>query len=141
MEYKKVGERYIIKIKRGEWILKSLKEFFDKEKIKNGFFIGLGAVRKVKLGIYNFYNKEYETNMFEEDLEINSLTGNVTLVDGKAFPHAHIVLGKSNFTTLSGHLMDGEVSVVCEIIFIKLDSDIEWKFDKETGLRVMELPE
>ena len=49
MEYRKFGNDYIVRIAKGEEILATLSQLCEKEEIKLGTVMGIGAVNKVTL--------------------------------------------------------------------------------------------
>ena len=61
MEYRKFGNDYIVRIAKGEEILATLSQLCEKEEIKLGTVIGIGAVNKVTLGVFNSVDKKYES--------------------------------------------------------------------------------
>ena len=83
MEYCKFGNDYIVRIAKGEEILATLSQLCEKEEIKLGTVIGIGAVNKVTLGVFNSVDKKYESTTYTGDMEISSCTGNISTMDGK----------------------------------------------------------
>ncbi len=139
MKIKKIDKKYLIILKKDELIIKSLYDFCNKEKIKNAFFSGIGAVKSAKVGYFNLNTKEYEFKEFNKQLEITSLTGNIMLLDNKPLIHCHITLGDKNLNIIGGHLEEALVGVTCEIILHKLNSEINRKLDKEFNLKLIDL--
>jgi hypothetical protein len=131
--------RYVIALHRGDSIVKSLTEFCKEKKIKQGFFIGIGAVDFVELAHYSVENKKYSSKKFELPLEMVSLVGNVVKEKGKdLIVHAHGTFGKDNFETISGHLVEAKISGVGEIIFFPTQTKLEKSYDDETGLKIIQ---
>lgn len=139
MNYRKIGNKYVILTRKDEPLIKSLYEFCEKEKIKNAVFNGIGAVKQAKVGYFNIEKKKYEFKEFNEPMEVTSLTGNIMLGDNRPLIHCHITLGDKNLNLFGGHLKDAIVSVTCEIILHKLDSEIKRKIDKEFSLKLIDL--
>ena len=81
MEYRKFGNDYIVRIAKGEEILATLSQLCEKEEIKLGTVIGIGAVNKVTLGVFNSVDKKYESTTYTGDMEISSCTGNISTID------------------------------------------------------------
>src|SRR5215472_5318409 len=91
--YKKQGSNFVLRLEQGDDILKTLRDFSDTQKIKAAFFEGIGSLYRAKLGHYDFKDtKTYKYETFDEDLEILTLSGNVSTMNGHALPHAHITL-------------------------------------------------
>ena len=53
--------------------------------------------------------------------------------------HCHATLTGHDMKAFGGHFSEGRVSGTAEIYFTKLASKIKKKYDKETGLKLMEL--
>lgn len=54
---------------------------------------------------------------FDEQLEVASLAGNIAVDEGgKPAVHIHLVLGRSDFGALAGHLPRGRVRPTLELI-------------------------
>ena len=92
MEYRKYGKRYVIRIDRGEEVIAKLKELCEKEEISLASIEGLGAADHVVVGLYNVEKKEYKQRVFDEEMEITSIIGNITLQGKKVYQHIHITV-------------------------------------------------
>ena len=139
MEYKKVGNAYVIRLDRGEEIVSGILEFCRKNKIKLGYFSGIGAVDKAELAHYSVESKKYSNKAIEEPLEITNLAGNITTMNGEVYLHCHITLSDVNMDAIGGHLKEGIVGATCEIVLVELDGVIDRKYDDAIGLNLMNL--
>ena len=102
-------------MEKGEELVSALRQFAEKEKIGSAFFYGLGAVDRVKVGVYNEHLQSYLYTEYRLHLEISSLTGNILLYEDKPFVHAHGVFSGNGGMSFGGHLAEAEISPVCEI--------------------------
>jgi len=139
MRFKKIGSTYIIRLERGEKVIEKLLELCEKEKIKAGYFNGLGALDEVELAHFSLTTREYYSKKLSGQYEITSLHGNISEMSGKGYIHAHIVVGDSQFNSWSGHLREATISATCEIFLVKLDGMINRKKDEETGLNLLDI--
>ncbi len=139
MRYRKIQSAYVIRLEKGERIVERLLEFCEKEKVRAGYFNGLGAVSEAELGHFNFGKKEYSWQKLSGQYEITSFHGNISEMSGKSYIHAHIVIGDSGFSSWSGHLKEATVSATCEIFLTKLDTAISRKKDEEAGLNLLDI--
>jgi hypothetical protein len=137
MFYKKTKKGYAIRLKRGEEIISCLKELAIDEDICGGYLFGIGAVNEVKLGYYDFQNKEYLEKSFDGDFELASMNGNISYHDGEPVAHCHAVLADKELKLVGGHLAHAKVAVTVEIFLTNINLKIERKFDEETGLNLM----
>jgi len=139
MEYKKLGNSYVVRLEEGEEVIDSLKIFAGKEMIRGGFFYGLGAVNRVTLGYFDVEKKEYKERSFEEGFELTSLVGDISCSGEKIIVHAHVTLANEDFKVLAGHLGKAYVTATLELIFNPLEGRLEKKPDPETGLNLLDL--
>ncbi|TMI24610.1 DNA-binding protein [Candidatus Bathyarchaeota archaeon] len=140
MRFAKFPNRFVLRLEKGEDILDSIKRFAVSQKIANGFFEGIGSLSKVKLGHYDFKTKEYHWELFEDDLEILTLSGNISTLDKVPLPHAHVTLGRRDFTTIGGHLDEGSVANMVEIVLGKTPGKLVKARDESIGLNLLQLP-
>jgi len=139
MKNLKVGATYVIRLDQGEKLVQSLARFCDEHKVLSASFQGIGTCREATLGFFRMDTGRYKFRTFPGDHEITSLTGNVCRVEGRAFVHAHIVLGNSRFGTRSGHLKEAEALATCEIVLVPLARPLARKRDPATGLNLLDL--
>ncbi|MCS7183889.1 MAG: DNA-binding protein [Patescibacteria group bacterium] len=107
-----------------EELFSSLLNFSKKEKIKSGFFYGLGACQKCVIGSYDFRKKKYLWKKINQPMEICSLIGNLTLKENELFLHIHVVLADNKLKSFSGHLKEAIIYPTCEIILLKFNKKI-----------------
>lgn len=112
------------------------KEFLKRNRVNSGFFYGLGGFLKAELGFYDLKKKKYFKKKFSGPFEVLSIKGNVSQSDDDVFVHAHVVLGKKDFGTFGGHLMNATVGGTLELKFSETEF-LERKPDKETGLNLL----
>ncbi len=141
MLYAKQGTGFVLRLEQGDDILKTLRQFAEAKKIRAGFFEGIGSLYKARLGHYDFQDtKTYKYETFDEDLEILSLSGNVSTMSQHALPHAHATLGRRDFTVIGGHLEEGSLANMVEINLAKFPGKLEKAKDTNVGLNLLQLP-
>lgn len=141
MLYAKQGSGFVIRLEQGDDILATLKKFAEAKRVRAAFFEGIGSLHKAKLGHYDFQEtKTYKYETFDEDLEILALSGNVSTMNQKALPHAHVTLGRRDFSVIGGHLEEGSLANMVEINVAKLPGKLEKAKDSNIGLNLMQLP-
>ena len=59
MDYRKSGNRYILRLNRGEEIISSITDLCRKENIKAASVNGIGATQSVEAGFYDLKKKKY----------------------------------------------------------------------------------
>lgn len=136
MWIKKINENeYLLRLERGEEIVKTVEDFLKKEKIGSGVLWGLGAVDYARLAHYRVDKKEYSEKELRQPLEIASLVGVIT----KEGIHSHIVLSDSQMKTYGGHLKEARVAATGEIVVQKGAEKIGRKYSEEIGLNLLEI--
>ena len=74
-----------------------------------------------------------------EQVEVLSLIGDVALKDDAPQVHAHVVVGRSDGTTLGGHLVEARVRPTLEVILVETPEHLRKEVDPETGLALIRL--
>ena len=132
---------HIIRLDPGEKIIESLTAYLaDKQdEVPSGFLSAIGATSTCEIGWYSIPDDKYQTTVVDENCEIIGLLGNIAWVDGKPMIHAHITLGKEDYSLAGGHLVEGTVSVTCEIYIHKAPTPIGRKLhDKFKSLKLID---
>jgi len=133
-----LGEKtYAIVLGKGDEVVEGLLSFARKEKIQASHFTAIGALSDVTLGYFNWANKAFDKISIHEQVEVSSLVGNIVFDNGDPKLHAHVVIGKSDGTAHGGHLMEGHVRPILEVILVESPSHLHRKIDKETGLALI----
>lgn len=129
----------MLRLEAGDDILESLQRFGEKKRLRAAVFEGIGSLNKAKLGHYDFKTRKYTYEVFEDDLEILSLEGNISTLDQKPLPHAHATLGRRDFTVIGGHLDQGSLANMVEIVVQKLPGRLLKAKDEKIGLNLLQL--
>jgi predicted DNA-binding protein with PD1-like motif len=133
-----MGEKtYAIVFNKGDEVVEGLLSFAREEKVQASHFTAIGALSDVTLGYFNWTKKTFDKISIQEQVEVLSLVGNIVFDNGDPKLHAHVVIGKSNGTAHGGHLMEGHVRPILEVILVEVPSHLHRKIDKETGLALI----
>ena len=138
MQFRRFGNKYFVRIDRGEEIMSSLKNFCEKEKITLAEVKALGAVDDFNVGLFDVETKQYHKNHFQFPAEITSLWGTVTTKDGNFYAHIHMSAGDKDGHVFGGHLNNARVSATCEMVVEVSEGTVERKFSEEVGLNLFE---
>lgn len=139
MKFKKFGNKFILRIDRGEEIIETVKQFCIENDIKLGSISGIGAANEVTVGLFDPEAKQYHSKKLTGDYEIVNLSGNISTINGELYTHFHINLSDSNFNSYGGHLNSAVVSSTCEIIIDAIAGELNREFDEETGLNLFKI--
>ncbi|MDD4494155.1 MAG: DNA-binding protein [Eubacteriales bacterium] len=138
MEFRRFGNKYVLRLDKGEEVVASLKNICEEQKITLGWIKGIGAVNKVRIGLFKTDVKEYSSKELTGYFEITSLLGNVSTMNGEVYLHLHVNVGDDEYKTYGGHLNYAVVSATAEIEIEAIDSVVERKFSDEVGLNLYE---
>ena len=132
---------WVIKLERGEELIATLTAFCKQAGIHNAIFQGIGAVERVHIGYYDLGKREYYFGSEEGGFEVASMQGNVALVEGAPFIHAHAVLSRcdESLGCIGAHIKEAYVAVTLEIFMTVLDTDIGRALDDSIGLKLLDL--
>ena len=123
----------------GDEVTECLLQVAKEHRLTAASFTGLGALREVVLGYFDWEKKDYREIGIQEQVEILNLTGNVALSEGEPKLHPHIVVGKADGTAWGGHLLKGIVRPTLEVVLMETPAHLHRKSDPETGLALLEL--
>jgi len=137
MKFKKNGNKWIVRIDKGEEIVQTLTKICKDNKIKLGSLSGIGAADRVTVGLFNTKSKQYQSQELIGDYEITNLSGNISTMNGEIYLHLHIGLSDSKYNAYGGHLTSAVISGTGEIIIEEIDGKIEREFNKEVGLNLL----
>ena len=136
MEYRKFENRYVLRIDRGEEVLEQIEKLCLKENITAGYAVGLGAAGEVTIGLFNTAEKVYHKTTLSGPMEITSLVGNISTMNGQPYLHFHINVCNEQMQVMGGHLNACRISATCEITITKIEGTVEREFSDEIGLNL-----
>jgi len=136
---KKIGNKWFVRLQKGEEIVSSLADFCKQNQISLGTISGIGACSPVTIGLLNTRTKEYNSITFSEDMELASLNGNISTMNGEVYLHLHATFANKDLQAFAGHLSSAIISVTGEIIIDPSDGVIERKKEEAIGINLWNL--
>ena len=129
------GRTYLFRLPKGKDLLEELIDFCHDNQVKCGIVHVVGSVVNATLGYYDQTKKKYDKKVFDEELELVSLNGNISIQDNRPIVHAHAVFSDKEFHTVGGHLLPGTKIFVCEAYIQEIVGDAKVRrSDKVTKL-------
>lgn len=125
----------LIRMNKDQEIMTALTQWAIDNGHSAGSFQAIGALKEAELGYYHLHSQTYDRKVFKDEMELISLHGNLSLVDGKPFVHIHVSLGDAEFKVWGGHLFNGKVAVTCEIFFRPFKANVYREFNPDIGLK------
>lgn len=136
MDYRKFGNTYAVRIDLGEDIVENLKKLCTAEQIRLGRVEAIGAADHAVIGVYDLDKKEYYPETIDEFMEITSLNGNITSMDGKPYIHLHATLADQRHGVHGGHVLEMRVGATCEMFVTALEGEVTRQKDENLGINL-----
>lgn len=118
--------------------MRELTTFARNERLSSASITGLGAFSRATLGFFEREQRDYSKIEIEEQVEVLTLVGNVTLSEGEPKLHLHVVLGKRDGTAHGGHLLQAEVWPTLELIITEHPGHLRRRHDPVVGLPLLD---
>ena len=139
MKYKRFGEDIAVRLEVGEEVVASLAEIAEREGVTFASVSGIGAADDIAVSVYDVKAKKYFDNEFREPMEITSILGTVSEMDGEPYIHIHAAACRRDGTAVGGHLKRAVISATCELVLHTVYGRVPRFYDERTGLNLMEL--
>lgn len=130
---------YALVLATGDDVPTELGRFVREQKIEAGALTAIGAFSSAVLGYFDWETKQYKRIPVEEQVEVLSLLGDVAVSDKGPALRLHAVLGRSDGSTVGGHLLEGHVRPTLEITLIEPPAHLRKRKDPESGLALIDL--
>lgn len=130
---------YALILETGDEVISSLQSFCEQQGIGAARFTAIGAFSAATLGFFDWESKDYVKIPQREQVEVLTLTGDVTLHEGKPKLHAHVVVGKRDGTAHGGHLLEAYVRPTLEVMLIESPGSLRRTMDAESGLPLIDI--
>ncbi len=140
MRFRKLGERYLIRLEPGEEALTALRTWAQREGIGCAVFWAIGAMRRAVIGHFDLTTRSYHRIPVEEQVEVISMVGNVARTEqGEPVVHAHVALGGPDGRVVGGHLIEGVTAPMLEVVALVFPESLLRRPDPSTGLTVWDV--
>ncbi|HEX5451340.1 MAG TPA: PPC domain-containing DNA-binding protein [Candidatus Limnocylindrales bacterium] len=126
----------------GDEAIAGLAEAARRLRLDAAHFTAIGAFERATIGWFDLEARDYRRNVVNEQVEVVSLVGDVTRArpEGDELKiHGHAVLGRSDGTTLGGHLLEGFVRPTLEVVITETPAELRRRHDPTTGLALIDL--
>ena len=141
MQYRKSGNTWTVRLDLGEDIIAQLKKLCEDEGIRLGRVEAIGATDRAVIGVYDLEKKEYYPEEINEFMEITSLNGNITAMDGKPYIHLHATLADQRHAVHGGHVVEMRVGATCEMFITVPEGEISrLRTPEESGCPSLDRP-
>lgn len=113
----KLGRIFLYRLPYEADLQRSLTEFAIKSRMQMATLFVIGAVKRAAVDFYDQQAKVYRQIQIEENMEILTCMGNVSIKENRPFVHCHATFSNSSGETLGGHLAEGTIVFAGEAHF------------------------
>jgi predicted DNA-binding protein with PD1-like motif len=128
---------YLLVMDKGDEAFSEITEFAKANDVNAASLTAIGACTSATLAYFDPEKGDYVSRKFIEQMEIASMIGDIADDDGKPALHAHIVLGRRNYSALAGHLQEIHVFPTMEVVLTETPAHLRKRLDKATGLTLI----
>src|SRR5579884_9351 len=128
---------FVVVLDTGDEAVAALTGFAKDHGLGASQFTAIGAFSRAVVAYFDWPAKAYRRNTFDEQVEVLSLVGDITIEDGAPKLHAHAVLGKRDASAHGGHLVEAIVRPTLEIVVNELPRHLHRRFDPASGLTLI----
>jgi uncharacterized protein len=129
---------YTIVFHKGDEVLSGLTDFAIAHKIADAHFTGIGATSGATLAWLDLAHKSYHPIRVAQQCEVLSLIGDVAVFNGKPIVHMHAVLGKSDGSTVGGHVFELNINPTLEVFMTVNTTPLKKRPDDASGIKLID---
>ncbi len=138
-EYKK-GRIFMGRLPFGGDLLLEVEKAARENGVRVGFVRVIGAVSRGVFSYYDQVNRVYRHESLDQQLEVLSCQGNISLRDGQVKAHLHVVYSDEKGRCTGGHLGEGAIIFAGEFYLEELlGEELSRGFDETTGLPLWDM--
>src|SRR5438876_5996145 len=129
---------FVVVLDHGEDPVATLTAFAVEHRLGASHFTAIGAFSRAIVAYFDWSSKKYQPIPIDEQVEVLSFTGDITIENGQSKVHAHVVLGKADATAHGGHLLEGHVRPTLEIVITETPRHLFRRLDPSSGLALID---
>ncbi|HET9659060.1 MAG TPA: PPC domain-containing DNA-binding protein [Thermomicrobiales bacterium] len=128
---------YLLVMDQGDEAFSEISRFARENDVNAASLTAIGACTSATLAYFDPDKGDYVNRRFIEQMEIASLIGDIAEDDGKPALHAHVVLGRRDYSAIAGHLQEIHVFPTMEVVLTETPAHLRKRLDKATGLTLI----
>ena len=122
----------------GDEVVGTIAAFADERELRATQFSAIGAFSDLVVAYFDWPTRAYREIPIDEQVEVLSLVGDITLEKGMRKVHAHVVVGRADASAHGGHLIRGHVRPTLEVVMTETPGYLRRRFDPESGLALID---
>ena len=131
-------KNYAIVLAKGDEVMSGLTEFARQNKITSASFTAIGAFSHATVAWFDDSRKEFKLNPINQQVELVSMIGNITLVNAQPAVHTHVAVASSDGTVRGGHVINAFVFPTLEVFMTVYPTALHKELDDSTGLELID---
>ena len=139
MKYRRFKDTYAVRLDVGEEVMESLKKLAEAERIRAAEVSAIGATDWAVVGVFDREAGAYRKEELDRFMEITSLMGNITEMEGKPYIHLHAMLADQDHGIHGGHVIEMRIGLTCEMFVRVMEGAIEREHSDELGINLWKL--
>ena len=129
---------FVVVCETGDEVMKVLTAFANEQGLGGSRFTAIGAFSRAVVAYFDWSSKQYQHVSIEEQVEVLSFAGDITIDEGRPKVHGHVVLGKADATAHGGHLIEGHVRPTLELVIVEAPRHLHRRFDPSSGIALID---
>ena len=129
---------FVVVLAAGEEVIRQLTQFAKDQRLAASQFTAIGAFERAVVAYFDWDTKRYVPIRIDEQVEVLSMVGDITLDGDSPKLHAHTVVGKRDGSAHGGHVMEGHVRPTLEVVVTELPRHLHRTHDPESGLALID---
>jgi predicted DNA-binding protein with PD1-like motif len=124
---------------RGDDLHAELQRFGKDEEVSTGRLAGVGGFSKATLGYFDRDAKTYRPIPIDEQVEVLSLMGTLSVMDGEPHAHMHASVGYPDGSVKGGHVRAASVWPTLELFVSEYSGELHRALVPEVGIGLIDL--
>ena len=129
---------FAVVLSHGDDPMPLLQAFAVDHRLGASHFQAIGAFSAAVVAYFDWETKKYRQIPIDEQVEVLSMTGDITIDGDRPTVHAHVVLGKRDGAACGGHLVRATVRPTLEVVLVEAPRHLRRRFDPESGLALID---
>ena len=129
---------FAVVLQTGDEAMSALESFAREHRVRASQFTAIGAFQRAVVGYFEWSSRKYKPIAIDEQVEVLTMNGDITLEKESHKLHAHVVVGKSDGSAHGGHLIKGVVRPTLEIMVTELPKHLYRRHDAESGIALID---
>jgi len=129
---------FVLVFETGDEAARGLAAFAKEQGLSGSHFTAIGAFSRVVVAYFDWSSKQYRKVPIDEQVEVLSFAGDISIDKGEPKVHAHVVVGKADATAHGGHLVEGHVRPTVELMLTEMPRHLHRRFDMASGLALID---